>query len=219
MSIDRGILEQQLDALGEGARWWNHRELRDLPTVLIPGEQIRAIARGKVGRVRFMRRSWLIVVTDRRLLCLRSSWTSWRQLELLKGRIHRVKMRLGPFRGRLILLTQHHAYRLLVSKNDAYKLSAALEDLVQPMPELTTSFRPTRVAGRVIDHILALPAAAFQPDAVRVALPPAPPAQKPENPERVEELEQQVDQLKEQVEFLQELLKQRQEAALLGKTD
>jgi hypothetical protein len=52
MGMDRGRIDQQLEALGEGSRWWDVRELRDLPAVLDADEEILAIARGKLARVR-----------------------------------------------------------------------------------------------------------------------------------------------------------------------
>ncbi|MGH7446291.1 MAG: PH domain-containing protein, partial [Longimicrobiales bacterium] len=104
MPIDRGIIDQQLQALGESSHWWDHRELRDLPAVLDAGEQILALARGKIARVRWLRRSWLIVVTDRRLLCQRSAGrTGWRQLEVSALQFTRVAIRVGVFHGRVLL--------------------------------------------------------------------------------------------------------------------
>ena len=63
MPLDRGTIEQQLQALGEGARWWDVRELRDLPAVLNADEQILGIARGGIARAGRVRRRWLIVAT------------------------------------------------------------------------------------------------------------------------------------------------------------
>src|SRR5262245_341222 len=40
MPLDRGTIEEQLHALGESPRWWNRRELRDLPGALNVDEVI-----------------------------------------------------------------------------------------------------------------------------------------------------------------------------------
>jgi hypothetical protein len=78
MPLDRGIIDQQLRALGESGSWWEQREMRDLPSILQADVRIVAIARGKLGRPRWVRRSWLFVTSDRRLICLRSgSRASW----------------------------------------------------------------------------------------------------------------------------------------------
>ena len=206
MPIDRGTIDQQLRALGETSRW-DERELRDLPAVLHADETIIAISRGKLARVRWMRRSWLIVVTNERLVCMRSSGRSWRQLEVSASQIVRVALRIGVFRGRVIVLTTGSTYRLLVPRSDAYKLLAALSSLAQSGEQAISGFGPTRIARRVIDHVLAMPAAALDPHPV------GPPAQKmlpdPARERRLDMLEDQVQQLQQQVDFLEQLLRER----------
>jgi Bacterial PH domain len=221
MPIDRGIIDQQLEALGEGSRWWEQRELRDLPAVLESDEQILAISRGKVARLRWMRRSWLIVVTQRRLLCLRSSARTWRQLEVGASQIARVSLRIGPFRGRVVVATGGQTYRLLVPSADAYKLQSALSSLGTAPKESFSRFGPTRIVHRMIDHVLALPAVALGPDMASVR-PPAPdaagrralaPAERSMIDERLQSLEREVQELRQQVEFLEQLLRQRHAAS------
>jgi hypothetical protein len=221
MPIDRGILEQQLDTLGGSARWWNERELRDLPSVLLHDETLAALARGKLGRLRFLRRSWLVAVTDRRLLCLRSGrGPGWRQFELGMEQVQRVGLRIGPFRGRVVIHTTAGSWRLLLPRHDAYEVYRALEAAARPALKVgRTTAR--RVVQRVIDHILAFPAAALEPEAPRRTLPPpvAPPTD--EVAERVESLQAETEELRQQVAFLEQLLRERQaarddEAALLA---
>lgn len=199
-----------MQALGEGNRWWNQRELRDLPGVLSADEQIIALAVGKVTRLRFMRRPWLIVVTDKRLLCLRSSARSgWRQFEVAAHQIQRLALRVGLFRGRILVDTGGPRYRLLLPKLDAFKVHASLSEIATSRQPRLPGFGPTRIARRIIDHVLALPAAAFDPTEPE-APPPPQVALLPAPDPQVEQLEQQVHQLQQQVEFLEELLRQRQ---------
>jgi hypothetical protein len=209
MSIDRGSIEDQLQAIGEGTRWWDKREMRDLPDVLHPGERILAISRGKIARVRMLRRTWLIVVTDRRLLCLRSnSGTGWRQLEVGAAQLARVSLRVGPFRGRVRVQTgTDTTWRLLVPRPDAWKLESALAGLVSPGKHVPGGFGPVRMVHRVIEHVLALPAAALNPDEVRAIA--APPPDNTENDARLEALEAEIHELRQQVDFLENLLRQR----------
>ena len=206
MPIDRGTIDQQLRELGETSRW-DERELRDLPAVLHADETILAISRGKLARVRWMRRSRLIVVTNERLLCMRSSGRSWRQLEVSASQIARVALRIGVFRGRVIVLTTGNTYRLLVPRGDAYKLLAALSGLATSGEQAISGFGPTRIARRVIDHVLAMPAAALDPQ------PPGPSTQRalrdPARERRLDILEDQVQQLQQQVDFLERLLRER----------
>jgi hypothetical protein len=203
MPVDRGIVDLQLQALGESARW-EERELRDLPAVLHPGEQILAVARGKIARVRWLRRSWLIVVTQNRLLCLRSTaGGGWRQVEVGADQITRVAMRVGPFRGRVVLVAGGRKYRLLVPRAHAYALRGALVSQLRPQPELTR-FGPARMMHRLMDHVLALPAAALGP--LGMANAPVARLEGPLLEERVQSLEQQVADLRQQLEFVEELL-------------
>jgi hypothetical protein len=208
MPIDRGIIDQQLQALGEGSRWWDHRELRDLPAVLDADEHILAISRGKLARVRWLRREWLIVVTNRRLLCLRSGGvTSWRQVEVNAALIARVALRIGPFHGRVLVVAAGQTYRLLVPRADAYKLLTALSNLSSAGREALSGFGPTVMIRRMFHHVLALPAAALNPE------PPGKNAPVPLDTnavdQRLESLEEQVEELQRQVKFLEQLLGQR----------
>jgi hypothetical protein len=207
MPIDRGLIDQQLQALGESSRW-DQRELRDLPGVLEADERILAISRGKIARLRWLRRSWLIVVTDRRLLCLRSSGRmSWRQLEVGTDQITRVSLRIGPFNGRARVAVGGETYRLLVPRLDAYKLVRALSTLGVSGNEAVLGFSPIRMVRRMVDHVLALPAAAFTPN---MSDPAAPTSDKLAADERVHSLQEEVNQLRQQVDFLEQLLRQRQ---------
>lgn len=217
MPLDRGIIDQQLHALHESSVWWEQRELRDLPAVLHPGERILAIARGKIARVRWLRRSWLIVVTDERLICMRSRRDSWSQLEVAADQITRIALRVGPFRGRVLVGTGGHTYRLLVPRPASYKLLTALSTLGPRPGDAFAGFAPTRMVRRVMDHVLALPAAAFTPYG-----PPPPPAlPAPDTSaldDRFEALESEVQALRDQVEFLEQLLSERQAAGGSGRS-
>lgn len=211
MPIDRGVIDQQLQDLGEGSRWWNVRELRDLPAVLHADECIRAIARGKIARLRWLRRPWLILVSDQRLLCLRSGGrTSWRQLEVPAGQITRVTLHVGPFRGRVRVTAGGRKYGLLVPRAAAYKVHSALSSLSPPATLAGAGFRPTRMARQVIDHILALPAVALDLDRPKTVSQQA--ADTSGLQLRLESLEKQVQEMQEHIDFLEKLLRQRHES-------
>lgn len=210
MPIDRGQIDQQLQALRESSQWWDQREFRDLPAVLHADEQIVALATGKVARVRVLRRRWLIVVTDQRLLLMRSAGRSgWKQLEIAAGQIERVALRVGPFRGSVRVTAGGQTYRLLVPRNDAYKLMNALSTLGSHTRDTFSGFGPTRMVRRVMDHVLALPAVAMDPGGPRAAPAALQPAV---TDQRVQALEDQIQELQEQVEFLEKLLRQKHQS-------
>lgn len=208
MPLDRGIIDQQLQDLGEGSRWWDVRELRDLPAVLHADERILAIARGKIARARWLRRAWLILVTDQRLLCLRSGGkASWRQLEVPAGQITRATLRIGPLRGRVLVVAGGRKYRLLVPRVDAHKLLSALSVVSTSANRAVTGFGPTRMVRQVIDHMLALPAVALAPEPRAIL--PAPPPDTSRLDDRMDALEAQVQELRDHMEFLEQLLRER----------
>lgn len=190
--------------------------MRDLPAVLDDDEQLLAISRGKIARVRWLRRPWLVVVTDRRLLCVRSARRSgWRQLEVAADRITRTALRVGPFRARVLIRAGGESYRLLLPRAQAYQVEAALASLRTTAGAPSLRLAPGRLVHRLIDHVLALPAVAFSPDAP-MAL-PAPSAAAAAAAadaaaaldDRLQRLENEVLELRQQVEFLEDLLHDR----------
>ena len=208
MPVDRGIIEQQLQALGEGAAWWERRELRDLPLALNTEEQILAIAVGELGRPRLLRRSWLFLVTDRRLLCLQSRGRMQRkQLEVAGNHITRAALGVGPFSGKLMIVAGVNRYKLLMKRADAYKLLHALSRIVPARETPLDGMSTGRMIGRVFQHVLDLPAVALAPGIP--APPPAPAFDGRAYDQRLQALESQVQQLQEQVDFLERLLEQR----------
>jgi hypothetical protein len=140
-------------------------------------------------------------------VCLRSlGRSSWRQLEVSATQIARVALRIGPFRGRVLVVAGGRTYRLLVPRAESYRLLNALSAIGQPAKEARSGVTATLMVRRVIDHVLALPAVALDPQ-VRRALPPAP-SENPAVDERVHSLESELEELREQVNFLEQLLRQ-----------
>lgn len=214
MPLDRGTIDQQLQEIGEGARWWDVRELRDLPTILNADERILAISRGRVGRGRWLRRAWLILVTDRRVLCVRSGRRSgWRQLEAPASQITRATLRAGPAGGRVLIIAGGRKHRLVVPRSDANVLFSALSVLEAPANR-ALGFAPGRAVRKVVDHLMALPAVALDteqrvpPLTGTVDLSPI--------MARLDSLEEQMDTLQQQVDFLEQLIDQRRAVPSAG---
>lgn len=213
MPLDRGVVEQQLRAIGEGAHWWNVRELRDLPQVLHEDEQILAIGTGRISRLRLPRRPWLVVVTPARLLLLRSyADTGWRHLEAAMHLIERGSLRTGPFSGRVRLVVGGRAMRVVLSRDQAYRVHDAVAAHAAVARGTLAGIGAGSIVRRMVDHVLAMPAVAFSP-ATAGRLPAAAAVPAPGDAEleqRVQALEEQVERLQEQVEFLEQLLRERQ---------
>jgi hypothetical protein len=53
----------------------------------------------------------------------------WRQVELGASSLTRVNLRVGPFRGRVVITAGDRTLRLLVARADAYRMHASLFSL------------------------------------------------------------------------------------------
>jgi hypothetical protein len=218
MPIDRGEIDAQLRAIGEGERWWEQREFRDLPHVLHPEERIHGIINGKVlGRRRPPLRpisTWLIVVTNQRLLCLRQERFARKQIEVAAGQITRVHQR-SRFGGHQITIdTAVHRYRIRIAKEDAFRFSGALAPLlpteIQPRPEVdyeSLAWLPG------ITTVAAIPGLSGIVSRVAMLSPPDYANRDRDQLARlertVETLQNDVERLQQQVGFLEDLLHER----------
>ena len=222
MGLDRGEIDAQLREIGEGDRWWEQREFRDLPHILHSDERILGLVTGSVpGRRRPRLRfggPWLIVVTSQRLLCLRQERFARRQLEVQAGEIRRLHQN-SRMRGHQITIeTTERRLRIRIPKSDAFRFSAALAVLF-PAPAaqpIDPDLEPLAwLPG--ISTVAALPG--FSGIVSRVAMLSPPDFASREHVLRVEAsvdtLQREVERLQQQVAFLEDLLQTRAEAALL----
>lgn len=87
MPIEVVALEQQLQAIPEYERWAARPELQDLAAIMNSGERVTAGVQGMLlesGKLAV--RTWLIIATDNRLLCLlKNGSAGLRKVELPIG--------------------------------------------------------------------------------------------------------------------------------------
>jgi hypothetical protein len=206
MPVDRSVIDAQLRDIGEGDRWWEQREFRDLPYILHADERIRAVVNGKLlGRRRpriFPRAQWLVVATDQRLLCLKEERFGRQQVDLPLGQIGGLRHTTG-MRGVLVTVdTPGSRFRLRIAKGDAFRFIGALSPL---LPQLAAA----------VDAALGLPASQRPGLLARVGVGGSPSGDFVSRAElaRVEEtvhrLEGEIDRLQQHVEFLENLLEAR----------
>jgi hypothetical protein len=216
MPMDRGAIDAQLREIGEGERWWEQREFRDLPHMLHADERIQGLATGKLLGARRLRlwpsSSWLFVATNQRLLCLKQERFARRQVDITPGQVIRVSQgnRLRSYQ--INLETPARKFRLRIPKADAFRFAAAIEPFLPRVPErkLHPDLEPlawipgfTRVAN--------LPGLAGVVSTVSKLSPPDPEVRgRDYHVERleatVERLQTDVEQLQEKVAFLENLL-------------
>jgi len=162
----------------------------DLSDVLLAGERVLLLTRARVRSGRMPRPArWFVIVTDRRLICLRDSRRAARQqLHVTLDRVEHAYQR-GLFGGKVVVVTRRG--RIRISGLGRY------------------------AGGQVVALLLssqrgeapALPA----PGAAAGAL-PGPIAQEGML-SRLEDLESVVDRMTQQLRFLEELLRAKHEAA------
>jgi hypothetical protein len=222
MPVDRGTLDAQLRDIGEGERWWEEREFRELPHVLNPGERILAITTGKLlgrpPRLKLASR-WLFLVTDLRLLCLRQERFARKQVDILWGQIARVQQSSGIRSYKITIVTPERVYRLRIPKGDALRFAGAIAPRV-PRPTLPQLGPELQALSWIpgITTIAALPP--FDGIVSKVAMLSPPGYAMKEDVERleatIERLNADLERLQLQVTFLEELLRTRSEGASVG---
>lgn len=229
MPVDRSSIDEQLREIGEGERWWEQREFRDLPYILHPGERIRGITLGKLlGRRRPrlpLAAPWLFVATDQRLLCLRHERFARKQVDIPWSQITRLHQRGGLRSHEVVVETPERRYRLRVPRQDALRFATTLTQLA-PRPQ-----RPVADLGPLawipgMTTVAALPG--FSGVVTKVAM-----LSPPDYATRVEKLEatverlqgemdrlqSEVEQLQQQTSFLEALLQKRAAEAALTQPD
>lgn len=225
MTIDRGAIDAQLRDIGEGDRWWEQREFRDIPHVLHDDERIKGIVNGKLlGRRRPRLRPskpWLIVVTNRRLLCLRQERFARKQVEIPSDEIRDVQQSSGFRSYQVTIRTPARKYRIRIPKDEAFRFSGALSRLVPGSPPRRVN--PDLEAWSWIpgfSMFAALPGVEGMVSKVSIA--PASETVTRRQHERLEDsvdrLQADVERLQQQVAFLEDLLQERAEEKLLPRS-
>lgn len=218
MPVDRGSIDAQLREIGEGERWWEQREFRDLPHILHADERLQGIVRGRlIGRrgPRTPSGRWLFVATNQRLICLKQGGLARKQVEITPGQIMRViqSNRIGSYQ--ITILTPRRRYRLRIPKSEAFRFAGAIAPLV-PNPSAQRLPPPLEPWSWVpgIHAVAALPG--VSEIVARVGPQPYAPLEQVQRLEAtVEQLQAKVERLQDQVAFLEDLLQKRAEEALL----
>lgn len=215
MPVDRGSIDVQLREIGEGERWWEHREFRDLPHILHGDERILGLTCGKLlGRRRPRVRPsghWVIVVTDQRLICLKQERFARKQVEIAASQIVAVNHRSGLRAYQIVIDTAERRYRIRIPKQDAFRFAGALGPLIpEPAARRLHQLEPWAwIPG--MSTAASLPGVAGLISRVTMLSPPDYATR--EHVERLEatvdRLQQDLERLQQQVGFLESLLENR----------
>ena len=224
MPMDRGAIDAQLREIGEGDRWWELREFRDLPHILHPDERLQGMIRGKLLGPRRPRvrpaGQWLVVATSQRLLCLKQDRFARKQVEIPAGQVTRIQSG-GKLRGwQIVIETPHQRLRLRVDKADAFRFAGALARLMPTAPAQPLDLDDRTRALLPGGGVAALPGVGGI--VARLTRRPPPDLATREQVDRlenaVERMQGEVESLQQQVAFLEELLRKQADVTLFART-
>ncbi len=224
MAVDRGTIDQQLQAIREGEHWWEQREFRELAHVLYDNERILGLINGKLlGRMPRPRtpRRWLVVATNQRVICLSYRPFGRKQVEIFPDMITRVYHSSRLYNYQVAIVTTVQKYRIRIPKADAFRFVQALSMLIprETVHRLSPGLEALSwVPG--ITTVAALPGVERMLSKATVLTAPEPAirSELQRLEQTVEKLQNDVERLEEQVAFLENLLQHRAPTGYLTET-
>lgn len=127
MPVDISVVDAQMRAIGVVSTFGTKKEVRELPRILSPGENIRGMASGFMDG-----NTWLITVTDRRIILLDKGMIyGLKQLELPISQIKSVTSKVGLVFGEILIDTGGQTQKMEnMQKVDAPKIANIISELV-----------------------------------------------------------------------------------------
>lgn len=220
MPVDRGTIDAQLKEIGQGERWWDQREFRDLPHILNADERIAGLVNGRIlGRPRprvLPAAQWLIVATNQRLICLQQQRFGRKQVDIRPSHITGLDHTNKLASYQITLETTQRRYRIRIPKADAFAFLRALGPLMQTpdgQPALAGAPAESRIPGAGV--LAALPGlSGLAPKAPHGDFVPRSLFERLEI--TVERHEKEIERLQEQVAFMEDLLQVRAAEGMLS---
>ena len=136
MAVDKSVIDEQIKKLGDFDQWFTKKEIRYLPEVIDEGEEIRAMTSGLHEGT-----TWLIVVTNRRLLFLdKGFFYGLKQMEMPLAQITSVSHKTGLMFGEIEVDTAGGKKKIeQISKKDVPKVAAIISDLLKQIHSTSSS--------------------------------------------------------------------------------
>ena len=150
MKATASSVEAQIKALGDFHQWFTRREIQHLPEVLSPGETIRALTSGV-----YEGKTWLITVTDQRLLFLdKGMLYGLKQVELPLRHISSISHTTGLMFGELQIATgSGKSIVKSIPKAEVAKISSIVSSLIRaahsPSAPPASSTAPVDVSAQL----------------------------------------------------------------------
>lgn len=133
MPVEKRVVEQQLEALGDFQRLFTAKEIRFLPQVLIDGETIYGLTSGF-----YEGKSWIVVVTDMRIVFLdKGMFYGLKQIDMPLSHISSVSHKTGFFLGEITVATAGGARTIAkIKKREVLKISTLISTLAYKLDRL-----------------------------------------------------------------------------------
>lgn len=123
MPVDKEVVKNQLEALGDFHKFFTSKEIHCLHDVLNPGEQIKAITSGY-----YESKTWVVVVTTLRLIFLdKGMFYGLKQLDMPLHHIGSVSQHTGFLMGEIEVTTNGGSKTIgCIPKKDVTKVANIL---------------------------------------------------------------------------------------------
>lgn len=127
MAIEKNIVKEQLQALGDFHQFFTAKEIRYLPQILTENETIQGITSGY-----YEAKTWLIVITNIRLLFLDTGlFFRLRQTDIPLSKINSISYATGLFFGEIEIATGSEVKTISsITKKDVLKIVSIISGLI-----------------------------------------------------------------------------------------
>ena len=132
MPVEKSVVDSQLEGLKDYSQWFTKKEINHLPAVLDEGEVIRGFTSGFYDG-----NTWLIVVTNRRLLFLDKGMIyGMKQMEMPLKHISAISHKTGLMFGEISVQTSGGTHKISkVFKKNVSLIARTISDLIKETHE------------------------------------------------------------------------------------
>lgn len=140
MSVDKEYIDEQIAKLGDFDQYFTKKEIKYLPELINDGENILAMTSGFLDG-----NTWLIVVTDRRLLFLDKGMIyGLKQVEMPLDKISGISHKIGMLMGQISVMTSGGTQKIEnILKTDVPKIARIISDLTSRENKTSTKVAPS----------------------------------------------------------------------------
>ena len=127
MPVDKRLVDEQLQALGDFHQFFTSKEIRYLHQILVPGETLHGITSGF-----YEARTWVIVITNMRLVFLdKGMFYGLKQVDMPLSQVDSISHKTGLFFGEIEVATASGSKTIgKITKRDVVKVASIIAGLI-----------------------------------------------------------------------------------------